>query len=87
MPNVLRIAALACAAALAAHAADNELTAQEKKDGWKLLFDGKTFANWEDPTKKTPPGDSFVIDNGTLLSVPRPKLEEDLFSAGIYGDF
>lgn len=87
MPNVLRIAALACAAALAAHAADNELTAQEKKDGWKLLFDGKTFANWEDPTKKTPPGDSFVIDNGTLRSVPRPKLDEDLFSAGTYGDF
>jgi hypothetical protein len=27
-------------------AADNELTAQEKSDGWRLLFDGKTGAGW-----------------------------------------
>jgi hypothetical protein len=25
----------------------NELTAEEKADGWKLLFDGKTFEGWE----------------------------------------
>jgi hypothetical protein len=29
-----------------AHAADNELTEQEKKDGWMLLFDGNTLAGW-----------------------------------------
>jgi hypothetical protein len=29
-----------------AAAADNELTEQEKKDGWVLLFDGKTPAGW-----------------------------------------
>lgn len=32
-----------CGAALAA---DNELTAQEKEDGWLLLFDGKTLDGW-----------------------------------------
>ena len=25
---------------------ENALTAKEKSDGWKLLFDGKTFNGW-----------------------------------------
>jgi hypothetical protein len=39
---------LLCALALAgaARAADNELTAKEKADGWVLLFDGKTLGGW-----------------------------------------
>jgi hypothetical protein len=34
-------------------AADNELTEQEKKDGWLLLFDGKTLDGWM-TSSKTP---------------------------------
>ena len=30
----------------AARAADNELTAQEKADGWILLFDGSSLNGW-----------------------------------------
>src|SRR5665213_2977572 len=37
--------ALLCAAAPAL-AADNELTAKEKADGWILLFDGKSLDGW-----------------------------------------
>ena len=70
-----------------APAADNQLTAQEKAGGWKLLFDGKTYAGWEDPTKKSPPGDSFAIEDGCLKAIPHPKIEEDLFSARTFGDF
>jgi hypothetical protein len=84
--NAFRIACLA-ALASGGRAADNTLTAEEKAAGWKLLFDGKTFANWEDPTKKSPPGDSFVIEDECLKSVPHPKIEEDLFTAGTYRDF
>ena len=73
--------------ALAAGAADNTLTSQEKAEGWKLLFDGKTFKGWEDQSKKTPPGTSFVIDNGCLKSVPHPAIDEDLFTVGKYRDF
>lgn len=69
------------------HAADNQLTAREKADGWKLLFDGKTWNHWVDPTAKRPRGDSFVIDDGCLKAVPHPAITEDLFSADDYTDF
>ncbi len=79
-------AALSCAASLG-FAADNQLSAAEKTAGWKLLFDGKTYANWEDPTKKSPPGDSFVIDDGCLKAVSHPKIVEDLFTKDLFADF
>jgi hypothetical protein len=80
---------VACALLLAgaACAADNQLTAGEQKAGWKLLFDGKSFANWDDPTLKSPPGDSFVIENGCLKATSHPKIVEDLFSQDSYADF
>src|SRR5665811_334374 len=87
MPHVLRITALACAAVLAANAADNQLTAQEKAAGWRLLFDGKTYAGWEDPTKKSPPGNAFTIEDGCLKSLPHHNLEEDLFTLETFRDF
>jgi hypothetical protein len=51
--------ALAAAGLLAAvaQASDNELTSQEKKDGWLLLFDGKSLDGWMTSTQqpsKTP---------------------------------
>jgi 3-keto-disaccharide hydrolase len=54
---------------------------------WQVLFDGKTFKGWEDPSMKSPPGGSFVIEDGCLKAVPRPALREDLFTAERYGDF
>ena len=33
-------------------AADNELTAQEKTDGWQLLFDGRTLDGWQTNNQK-----------------------------------
>src|SRR5947208_11144198 len=90
MPNVQRLAAFACAAffaSLAAPAADNELTPQEKSAGWRLLFDGKTYANWEDPTKKSPPSQAFTIEDGCIKSLPHPLIDEDLFTKQLFRDF
>jgi len=70
-----------------ARAADNQLTAREKAGGWKLLFDGKSYAGWEDPTMKSPPGDSFTIEDGCLKAAPHPKIEEDLFTRETFADF
>jgi hypothetical protein len=79
--------ALWATAAAYLRAADNQLTAEGKKDGWILLFDGRTFENWEDPTKKSPPGDSFSIEDGCFQATSHPKITEDLFTTRTWGDF
>jgi hypothetical protein len=52
---------------LVALAADNELTPQEKADGWLLLFDGKTLNGWQTssqrPSKK-PAEDGSINPHG-----------------------
>ncbi len=68
-------------------AADNQLTPQERASGWRLLFDGRSFDNWQDPAARTPPGDSFVIDDGCLKAVPHPRIVEDLFTRDTFRDF
>jgi hypothetical protein len=83
----LRVIALIFAAACACQAADNQLTDAEKAAGWRLLFDGKSFAGWEDPAKKTPPGDGFTIEDGCVKSLPHPKIEEDLFTIERFHNF
>jgi hypothetical protein len=44
-------------------AGDNELTPQEKADGWQLLFDGKTTKGWKNNNKKPVKAN---IEEGTL---------------------
>jgi hypothetical protein len=83
----MRTVMLTALSALALSAADNILTPAEKTDGWKLLFDGKTFDHWRDPAKETPRGDSWAIEDGCLTTRLKPHIEEDLISAESYGDF
>ena len=68
-------------------AAENTLTPEEKKAGYKLLFDGKTMKNWRDPAKQIVPGDAWKIEDGTLTTVSKPHIEEDLLTEKSYGDF
>jgi hypothetical protein len=86
---VLRTGALACAVLISPglRAADNELTAKERAAGWRLLFDGKTYDHWEDPTRKSPPGDSFTIEDGCLKPAAHARIEEDLFTKDTFADF
>ena len=83
----MRYVCILFCAALAASAADNQLTSAERKAGWRLLFDGHSYANWVDPTRKSPPGDSFTIEDGCLKAVPHPRLTEDLFTTDKFTDF
>jgi hypothetical protein len=67
--------------------APNTLTEEEKLAGWTLLFDGRTMAGWDDPRLKTPPGDSWSIENGCLKANAHPRITEDLFTRENFRDF
>ena len=71
---------------------DNTLTAKEKADGWKLLFDGKTFNGWHTYGKQTA-GKAWHIQDGTFYldaaaEKNLPDSEQgDLVTNGEYGNF
>lgn len=65
----------------------NTLTPEEKSAGWKLLFDGKSFAGWEDLSKKNPPSDSWTIEDGCLKATSRPKRRDDLLTTSKFDNF
>jgi hypothetical protein len=45
---------------------DNSLTSREIKEGWKLLFDGKTSAGWMNAKTRSFPASGWEIRNGIL---------------------
>ncbi len=59
------------------------LTAAEKADGWKLLFDGKSLAGWRGYKTETAPT-GWRAENGVLI---RDGEGGDLMTADQYGDF
>jgi hypothetical protein len=48
----------------------NTLTGYEKKDGWQLLFDGKTNAGWISAKSDQFPPAGWDISNGTISVLP-----------------
>jgi len=59
------VALFVCAASVPA-ADINTLTAAEQKDGWKLLFDGKSLAGWRTYKEGGKIGAGWVVENGLL---------------------
>jgi hypothetical protein len=43
------------------------LSAEEKAQGWKLLFNGKDLEGWRSFKKKEGPKQGWVVDNGILI--------------------
>jgi hypothetical protein len=87
---VIALALLAALAGLrltAAGAGDdnapNTLTAQEKKEGWKLLFDGKTLDGWRVFKKKGTQG--WTVKDGAIF-MEKPG-SGDLMTEAQYGNF
>lgn len=56
-----------------AYCQDNVLSAREKKEGWILLFDGKTSSGWMNAKSKKFPSSGWVIKNGMLTVDPQSK--------------
>ncbi|MBN2314578.1 MAG: DUF1080 domain-containing protein [Sedimentisphaerales bacterium] len=65
----------------------NTLSDEEKKAGWRLLFDGQTTAGWRGYRSKTMPP-SWKVENGSLLSRPQEgEARGDIVTVDQYDDF
>lgn len=67
----------------------NALTDREKKDGWKLLFDGQTTTGWH-TFRKTTVGSSWQVKDGSLHLDPTNKDKDgggDIVTNGEYENF
>ncbi len=61
--SILFLAVVLCLS-LPLSAADNQLTPQEKADGWQLLFNGKDYAGWKCSNGKTV---ASPVEEGSLV--------------------
>ncbi len=59
----------------------NALTKQEKKDGWQLLFDGKTTNGWR-KYRSDRPGSAWKVSDGTLFLDASNKVNGKIVDAG-----
>ena len=65
-------------------AVDNTLSEEEKKEGFKLLFDGKTLNGWR--TYQNKPADSWSVKDGTFYCKGDPTNKSDMRSDMITTD-
>lgn len=69
---------------------NNKLTEREAKEGWKLLWDGKTLNGWRTARSTEPPATGWEIKDGSLTildSKEQPKRGGDIFTADKYKNF
>jgi hypothetical protein len=65
----------------------NTLSNTEKKEGWKLLFDGVSSKGWRGALKDKFPEKGWVIEHGALSVVPKQGGGNDIVSLDKYGNF
>ncbi len=69
----------------------NNLTVSEEKDGWELLWDGKTTDGWRGAKLDTFPENGWKIENGELSVLSSGGAEStaggDIVTVNTYGDF
>ena len=97
MRSVVASAALPLTVATSRGAAQNTLTAAEKAAGWRLLFDGKTFAGWRGLGYDSVPRAHWKIVDGSIMKIPsgkvalmpdgQPAKGGDLMTVDTFGDF
>ena len=66
MKALASLFSLVTCAALVSAAEFNTLTPAEQKDGWKLLFDGKSLAGWRTYKEGGKIGAGWVVEDGLL---------------------
>ena len=70
---------------------DNILTDQEKREGWELLFDGKTLNGWKSAKHETISSDAWIVENGMIRVITEGGEESgaggDIITERMFGDF
>ena len=64
----------------------NTLSKKEITDGWRLLFDGKTFNGWRGACLDKIPDQGWTIENGCINIVPHVK-SADIVTDSMYSNF
>jgi hypothetical protein len=67
-------------------AAENTLTADEQAAGWRLLFDGKSFAGWRGYRQNAMPAQGWRVNDGQIEKVGGVR-GGDLITVERFGDF
>jgi hypothetical protein len=66
--------------------APNTLTSKETKEGWALLFDGKSLSGWTTSNDQPIPDGGWEIKDGILSTIVGPK-GGDIITAKEYSNF
>jgi hypothetical protein len=64
---MVMVGTILCRESIIIEAGPNTLTAQERKEGWKLLFDGKTLNGWRGAYLDSLPARGWEIRDGMLI--------------------
>lgn len=69
----------------------NQLTLDEEKNGWKLLWDGATYKGWRGARLDDFPAEGWIIENGELIVLSSGGEESaaggDIVTENLYGNF
>jgi len=67
----------------------NFLSDKEKEEGWKLLFDGKSFDGWRGALRDAMPERGWAVNDGTIEVLPRSESGggSDIVSVEQFKDF
>ena len=68
-------------------AKQNELTREEEKAGWRLLFDGNSLNGWMWSREREVPQPSWAVRDGVLLTTPGQGSEVYLLTKESFSDF
>jgi Domain of Unknown Function (DUF1080) len=88
---------MAQATGASANPAPNTLTAAERAAGWRLLFDGHSFAGWRGLGYDSVPTAHWTIENGAIKKIANERVAKgadgkripggDLMTDSTFGDF
>lgn len=65
----------------------NTLSDEERREGWVLLFDGKSLKGWLTSPLAEPPEPAWAVENGTLRTTPGRGVRDYLVSEAKFRDF